>query len=168
MDNTATEHHGVACIRNTIGFSEGTTNLTATNPSDLILVDQTGMLAAFEEAATGQLTVTRPNGGLRIAAMANDATSPIELEITVPVTWQTDTTGGDTFDTLLGNCIAALLNPNGNYANVTSSGEGANVVLNFGGSLNLTLALASAGTSTPSTIQVNTGFTATQHVGSAG
>ena len=154
--------------------------VTATNPSDLILVNTTGLLANFASAmqtasntASAGLTITNNTTSLRISAMDYEASAPLTVSVTVPVTWQTDTTGKDTFDTLIGNCIAALLNPeDGVYGNVTVSGT--TVTLNYGTGLNLVLTAAesteTAGTavSTPSTISVNTGFTATQHIGSAG
>ena len=151
------------------GAGAATGAATAINPSDLILVDQSDLLDNFGSAAeTAGLTVD-DTSGLIISAMGYDATAPVELEVVVPVTWQTDTTGKDTFDTLIGNCIAALLNPVANtYANVTLSSGGTTVVLNFGTGLDLPLTIATAGTSTPSTIAVNTGFTATQHLTSAG
>ncbi|MBQ7579452.1 MAG: hypothetical protein IJT25_02860 [Clostridia bacterium] len=152
------------------GEGAATGAMTATNPSDLITVNNTQMLTQFAtNAQTAGLTTQTVDSHLYIKAMGYNESTAESVTVTVPVTWQTDTTGKDTLDTLIGNCIAALLNVAGEstnrFANQTVSGT--SVTLNYGTGLDLVLTLDTAATALPSEISVNAGFTATQYTGSA-
>ena len=167
------------------GIPGGTAFGTGNEPevADLIAVDGDGMVAAFLKKISDNNTTTGlgtgalavKTGGL-VKAMAADATNPLTVALTVPVAWTTHTVGGDVFDTLIGNCIAALAAPGAGYSNVTSDGSThVNVwfdldkdgTVDSGETLQLTVAAAELATGVLSRVSVAIGMTATQYTGAA-
>jgi hypothetical protein len=163
-----------AVIPGGVAFEEGEEPAVA----DLISVDDAAMVSSFLKKINDNNTTTGlgedalavyPTGSV-VKAMAYDVTDPITIGLTIPVTWTTHAVGGDTFDTLVGNCIAALAAPDAGYATVSHTEGSTSVVLDFGfGSGNeLTLTLPSNSTTgIASKVSVALGMTATQYTGAA-
>ena len=113
---------------------------------------------AIVAASSGKVSIDGSDDeGKTLTAMAADETAAIPAAIKINVEWVSDATGGDLFDTFIGNCIAALAT---------------NTALSYGdldviGAADSGATLEILGTATDSTVGIALNITATQVVAGA-